>query len=118
MEKEKNGYWSGLLSGLLLAVLLFGCTYVGRQIFGIYEAKQIANGKEQSELLSNYTTTKIEVIEDTIEKYYLSGTDLATLEDGLYSGMVDALGDPYSVYYSAQELEEIQQKTEGICYGI
>ncbi|MCI5584275.1 MAG: S41 family peptidase [Lachnospiraceae bacterium] len=118
MEKEKNGYWSGLLSGLLLAVLLFGCTYVGRQIFGIYEAKQIANGKEQSELLSNYTTTKIEVIEDTIEKYYLSGTDLATLEDGLYSGMVDALGDPYSVYYSAQELEEIQQKTEGIYYGI
>lgn len=117
-KREKNGYWSGLLSGLLLAVLLFGCVYVGRQVYGIYEAKQIANGKEQSELLSDYTTTKIEVIEDTIEKYYLTGSDLATLENGLYSGMVNALGDPYSVYYSAEELEEIQQKTEGIYYGI
>ena len=65
-KREKNGYWSGLLSGLLLAVLLFGCVYVGRQVYGIYEAKQIANGKEQSELLSDYTTTKIEVIEDNI----------------------------------------------------
>ncbi|MGN1332860.1 MAG: S41 family peptidase [Lachnospiraceae bacterium] len=118
MEKEKNGYWSGLLSGLLLAVLLLGCLYVGKQVYGIYEAKQIANGKEQSELLSDYTTAKIKVIEDTIDKYYLTGTDLATMENGLYSGMVSALGDPYSVYYSAQELEEIQQKTEGIYYGI
>ncbi|MGN0305720.1 MAG: S41 family peptidase [Lachnospiraceae bacterium] len=118
MEKEKNGYWSGLLSGLLLAVLLLGCLYVGRQVYGIYEARQIADGKEQSELLSDYTTAKIKVIEDTIDKYYLTGSDLATLENGLYSGMVEALGDPYSVYYSAQELEEIQQKTEGIYYGI
>ncbi|MGN0308289.1 MAG: S41 family peptidase, partial [Lachnospiraceae bacterium] len=114
----RNGYWSGLLSGLLLAVLLLGCAYVGRQIYRIYEARQIANGKEQSELLSSYTTAKIEVIQETIEQYYLSETELSALEDGLYSGMVDALGDPYSVYYSADELKEIQQKTEGIYYGI
>lgn len=117
-KKEKNGYWSGLLSGLLLAVLLLGLAYVGHQVYRIYEARQIANGKEQAELLSEYTMAKIEVIEETIERYYLSDTQLSALEDGLYSGMVDALGDPYSVYYSADELEEIQQKTEGIYYGI
>lgn len=117
-KKGKNGYWSGLLSGLLLAVLLLGCTYVGRQVYRIYEARQIANGKEQSELLSSYTTAKIEVIQETIDQYYLSETKLTALEDGLYSGMVDALGDPYSVYYSADELKVIQQKTEGIYYGI
>lgn len=117
-KKEKNGYWSGLLSGLLLAVLLLGLAYVGHQVYRIYEARQIANGKEQAELLSEYTMAKIEVVEETIERYYLSDTQLSALEDGLYSGMVDALGDPYSVYYSADELEEIQQKTEGIYYGI
>ncbi|MGN1314328.1 MAG: S41 family peptidase [Lachnospiraceae bacterium] len=117
-KKGKNGYWSGLLSGLLLAVLLLGCAYVGRQVYRIYEARQIANGKEQSELLSSYTTAKIEVIQETIDQYYLSETKLTALEDGLYSGMVDALGDPYSVYYSADELKVIQQKTEGIYYGI
>ena len=117
-KKGKNGYWSGLLSGLLLAVLLLGCAYVGRQVYRIYEARQIANGKEQSELLSSYTTAKIEVIQEIIDQYYLSETKLTALEDGLYSGMVDALGDPYSVYYSADELKVIQQKTEGIYYGI
>lgn len=118
MEKTRNGYWSGLLSGLLLAVLLMGCLYLGKTVLGIHEARQIATGKGQNELLSEYTTSKIEIIEETIEKYYLSGSDISTLEDGIYSGMVDALGDPYSVYYSAHELEEIQQKTEGIYYGI
>ena len=117
-KKVKNGYWSGLLSGLLLAVLLLGCLYVGRQVYRIYEARQIANGKEQNELLTDYTTAKIEVIEETIGKYYFSEAELPALEDGLYSGMVDALGDPYSVYYSAAELKDIQQKTEGIYYGI
>ncbi len=118
METKKSGFWGGLLSGLLLAVLLIGCTYLVRALFGIYTAGQSGAGTGGNEVLNDYTKAKIEIIEDTIEKYYLAESDPASLEDGLYSGMVDALGDPYSVYYSADELEEIQQKSEGIYYGI
>jgi carboxyl-terminal processing protease len=118
MEKEKNGYWSGLLSGLLLAVLLIGCGYLGTQVYRIYSIKQAASTDADTELLSDYTLAKIGVIEDTIEQYYLEGTDDATLENGIYSGMLDALDDPYSTYYSAEELIEIQQKNEGFYYGI
>jgi len=118
METKKSGFWGGLLSGLLLAVLLIGCTYLVRALFGIYTAGQSGAGNGRNEVLNDYTKAKIEIIEDTIEKYYLAESDPASLEDGLYSGMVDALGDPYSVYYSADELEEIQQKSEGIYYGI
>ena len=28
------------------------------------------------------------------------------------------MGDPYSVYYTADELETLQEKTQGIYYGI
>ncbi len=118
MEKKKSAFWGGLLSGLLLAVLLIGCTQLVRTLFGIYTAAQPGARSGQDEVLNDYTRAKIEIIEDTIEKYYLEESDPEKMEDGLYTGMVDALGDPYSVYYSADELEEIQQKSEGIYYGI
>lgn len=119
--RQKNGYWSGLLSGLLLALLLLGIWYIGSQTYGIFKARQIANSQGNEAdgvLLDEYTTSKVEVIEDTIQQYYLEGTSQEVLENGIYSGLVDALQDPYSVYYSAQELEEIQMSTEGIYYGI
>ena len=119
-NNQRNGYWSGLLSGLLLAILLIGSIYIGKQVFQIFEAKKIAQEAqaEDAELLNDYTAAKVEVIEDTIKQYYLEETDRSELENGIYSGLVNALEDPYSVYYSAEELEELQMSTEGIYYGI
>ena len=120
-KMKKNGYWSGLLSGLLLAVLLIAIIYIGGQVAAIFTNKKIVDNRNagvRQELLDEYTTSKIDVIENTIEQYFLEDTDDETLENGIYSGMLNALGDPYSVYYSAEELKEIQMSSEGIYYGI
>ena len=71
-NNQKNGYWSGLISGLLLAVLLGGCIFIGSQVYRIFEAKQIAesNQAEDAKLLNEYTTAKVEVIEETIQQYF------------------------------------------------
>lgn len=118
--KSKNGYWSGLLSGLLLSILVFACVFIGKQVYHIFEVKKIAEEaqNEDAELLNDYTQAKIEVLEDTIRQYYLNDVNRSDLESGIYSGLVDALDDPYSVYYSAEELNELQMSTEGIYYGI
>ena len=118
---QRNGYWGGLLSGLLLSVLVLGIWYIGSQTYDIFKAKKIANAprtEEEGVLLDEYTTSKVEVIEDTIRQYYLEDTGSEVLENGIYAGMVAALGDPYSTYYSSEELEEIQMGAEGIYYGI
>lgn len=119
-NNKRNGYWSGLISGLLLAILLIGCVYIGNQVYRIFESKKIAesNQAEDAELLNEYTAAKVEVIEETIKQYFLEETDRNALENGIYTGMVNALDDPYSEYYSAEELEELQMSTEGIYYGI
>ena len=119
-NNQRNGYWSGLLSGLLLAILLLGGIYLGKQVFQIFEAKKIGENAqaENAELVNEYTAAKVEVIENTIKEYYLEETDRSTLENGIYTGLVNALEDPYSVYYSAEELKELQMSTEGIYYGI
>ena len=119
-NNQKNGYWSGLLSGLLLAVLLFGCIYIGTQVFQILESKKMAQEAhtEDGMLLNDYTAAKIEVIEETIQQYFLEEVDRNELENGIYDGLLTALEDPYSEYYSVEELKELQMSTEGIYYGI
>lgn len=119
-NNKKNGYWSGLISGLLLAVLVFGCVYIGSQVYRIFEAKQIAENSqsEDAELLNDYTAAKVDVIEETIQEYFLEETSRSALENGIYTGMLEALDDPYSAYYSAEDLKELQMSTEGIYYGI
>lgn len=119
-NNKRNGYWSGLISGLLLAILFIGCVYIGYQVYGIFQAKKVveSNQAEDAELLNEYTIAKVEVIEETIEQYFLEETDRSALENGIYSGMLNALEDPYSEYYSAEELKELQMSTEGIYYGI
>ena len=119
-RNQRSGYWSGLFSGLLLAVLVIGCIYIGTQVFRIFETKKMAEEAqtEDGELLNDYTAAKIEIIEETINQYFLEETSRSELENGIYEGMMTALEDPYSEYYSVEELKELQMSTEGIYYGI
>lgn len=61
---------------------------------------------------------KIDTIEEMINKHYIEGVDNETLEKGIYSGMMDSLGDPYARYYDPEEWIEAQQDFGGIYYGI
>ena len=40
------------------------------------------------------------------------------LENGLYSGYINALGDPYSVYYDEEQTKSLQESTSGEYSGI
>jgi carboxyl-terminal processing protease len=52
------------------------------------------------------------------EGYFLSEISDEELEDGIYEGLLESLGDPYSEYYTTKEFEEIMQSSSGIYYGI
>ena len=99
---------------------------MGRSAWNLFQASRAQEAASQSAaentgsdtVANQRTMDKLKLLEDTIGKYYLEGVDEQTLEKGVYDGLVKALGDPYSVYYSAEELKELQDKTEGIYYGI
>lgn len=71
-------------------------------------------------LVGDETVKKLEALEEVIEEYYYQEEDIdkEAMIDGLYSGLVDSLGDPYSVYYNEEEWQDLMQTTEGIYYGI
>lgn len=117
---EKKPFRSGLLCGLLLAVFIMGSVYAGKEIYTLirYGSLQETQAGAADAVVNAATNNKMQVIKDTIEGYYLESIDEEAMVEGVYAGMVAALGDPYSTYYSAEQLKEIQMQTEGIYYGI
>lgn len=63
---------------------------------------------------------KLRLLEDCIREYYYEPEDatVETLETGLYRGLMDSLGDPYTVYYTPEEYNSMTEETSGVYKGI
>lgn len=111
---DKRKFINGLLTGLFLAVIIAGATYGGRKAVTVW--KQYHSQEESgagAEVVSARTMQKLQLIEDIIEENYaLDMVDSKAMENGIYQGLVDSLQDPYSAYYSAEEMQEQQEKME------
>ena len=44
----------------------------------------------------DFIDKKIEVIEKTLDKYYVGELDKTAMEEGIYKGLVSSVGDPYT----------------------
>lgn len=122
MEKmsDKRKFINGLITGLFLAIVIVGATYAGKGAVAVWKQHTMQeDGADTGEAVSAKTMQKLQLIEDIIEENYaLEMADSETMENGIYRGLVDSLQDPYSAYYSAEEMQGQQEKLEGVYYGI
>jgi len=120
--KKSNAFLKGLVTGLAAAVVIsLGAIAVGRLAYKnlTVTTKATENGAATAQsVVNSKTMQKMQVLQDTINSYYMEDTDADALQEGAYHGMVEALEDPYSTYYSTEELEETQKAIQGIYYGI
>lgn len=99
----------GAVTGVLCVSLVLGGGYVGLQ----------KAGRAGSNVLSDVVVTqKIKYLEDIIDQNYLEDVDEDSLKEGIYTGLLYGLGDPYSRYYTEEEYEEEMRDTEGSYSGI
>lgn len=108
----------GMFTGIFGALLVVGIAYLG---FGMQAAMQRQDQPvfKDGSVVDERLVSKLQLLEDYIDKYYyLDEVGNGELQTGIYRGMMDALGDPYTVYYSAEELDVFMQQAEGTYYGI
>lgn len=115
-KKEKKVHrlpWflGGIIAGFLITI-----------VFGAAAGKtDTANTKvSENSVLNEETVDKLDVLKEYIDTYYYEPADATeeTLQNGLYNGLMDSLGDPYTVYYTKEEFAEFMQESEGTYYGI
>jgi carboxyl-terminal processing protease len=112
--KHKRQVSTGVL---IIAVLLAFVAGNRLQTIGDYFFAPYTNKGNQT-LSQNLDFKTVESVYDTLKQKYDGKLDMAKLQDGLNKGLVDAAGDPYTTYLSAQEAKEFKDDLEGTFSGI
>ena len=124
-QKKRTGFGSGMFVGFLLGVLLLGIgVTVGAHVYTSSTNQYLIispSGIKQtakSDILTNKTVKKIDELMSYIDLYYNDDYDEEDIRNAIYAGTLEGLGDPYSVYYTADEYKDMQINTSGNYYGI
>lgn len=104
--ERKNGFTRGALCGalaMLIMVMVFDILFEGSQ-----------------SVLTDSTEKKLNMIQKLINAEYLYTDEMSeeTLNESAIKGYVEGLGDPYSVYYDAEETKSLYESTQGEFGGI
>ena len=133
MKRKDNGaFWGGLVLGMMGTLLITGLLVLAFWNAGKAAMQKNGGGSDGSVGISSsekktkdqgFVTeemiTKINYIANLIhEGFFLDEVSDEDLENGIYEGLMNALNDPYSEYYTKAEFEEIMQSSSGIYYGI
>jgi carboxyl-terminal processing protease len=89
----------------LVVLLLILCVAVG------YGAAQLGNGTMSQ-------SKKLSTLQMLINQYYLEDADEEELDEGVFKGYVEQLDDPYSVYYTKEEYDDLKEDDSGYYDGI
>lgn len=110
MEDNRSSFRRGAAAGAFGAVLC--CVVIGSALStGLFDGNH-------GGLPVRAIQDKVSSLQAIIDDHFLFDEDLAQVENGIYKGMMAGLGDPYSVYYTAEELETMMEQTNGEYVGI
>lgn len=113
------GFVGGLLAGILIMGIV-SAVFIHQRTVSLVGAGALntSTAAEEDSMLEDPVLDKLHLLENSIDRYYLESVNKSDLEESLYHGFVAGLGDPYSTYYSKEELEKVMEATEGVYYGI
>lgn len=116
-----NGVGKGIFIGILIAaVVIIGGTFGFCKITGtaLIIGGNKASSVEYTQILDEEAVDKIDELNTYLSLQYYEDVDEDALKESMYKGLMEGLGDPYSVYYTAEEYAEMQVSTTGEYYGI
>lgn len=117
--KNKKSFFKGALSGALAVLLIMSIVSCGVNLPGTSKtSKKSSSTSNSEELLDDSTKAKLELLEQLVDESYSGDIDMDDLQEGLYRGYIDGLGDKYSVYYDEDETKALMQSTSGEFGGI
>lgn len=115
-RRRGGGFGGGLILGiaatLAVALAVVGVLF-GANVIQVADRNEIKNNVMTAEV-----TKKLNELIGEIGLYYYEDVDTEDLVTGIYKGLFEGLGDPYSEYYTKQEYEDIMINATANYYGI
>ncbi len=110
-------FLKGLICGVLLAVLLGGGVFFAKTLIFDRDPDGVVEG-DGPKTFDEKALKQIQLLRDSIRSSYLYEVDEQAMLDEISRGVMKSLGDPYSVYYTESEYEDMLNSTDGTYYGI
>lgn len=99
--------YKNLKSRLVFLVTIF-------TVFVLASCAQVRkNDSNDEQYLKNFKT-----VYKFLQQYYVEEVDSRTLYEGALKGMMESLGDPYTVYLDIQDMRGLNDTTSGNFYGV
>lgn len=127
-KESKNRFWKGVLvgalvtafAGLIIVGMSTGIFMIGQTVIDKAESQLSESGgpSEDSGLDMDRVEVKVSQIQEIIDQMFLFDEDKSKVEEGIYTGLMYGLEDPYSVYYTKENYLQLKESTEGIYCGI
>ena len=118
-QKKEHGFKFGVLTGVLgtaAVVLAAGAVLFAH---GNLKVSETAGTSQTAQtVLDDGTLSKLDELMGQINLNYYEDVDASDLQEGLYSGLLEGLNDPYSAYYTEEEYKDLMEQTQGNFYGI
>lgn len=113
----KKSYFAGLITGVIWGIAVIFILII---LSNIIESELTESGKISDNVGTSALTgsSKSSIIKQYIDKYFMEDVDNDILTEGMYKGMLESLNDPYSVYYTKDEVESLKQSSEGEYVGL
>ena len=111
----RRGFFSGILTVAFIAaagLLVYTVLNLGSAGF------RTAENSGSASVGSSQVEQKTERLKALIDQYYLDDVDESAMVEGMYAGMLNGLGDPYTVYYTEEEFNALMESTSGEYKGI
>ena len=116
MENNQGQKAYKLIMLLIIVVIITSLVTAFATYQYLTSSNGLAAGKTTSSLSGlEYTLSRFR---SELEKKYIGEINDEDLIEGAIKGYVAAVGDPYTVYYTKEEMEDIMQETNGNYVGI
>ena len=117
MDKErKNRIYKIIMIVAIAVFITFMVTSISLYTYFVNNPISITS-KSSSSSSKDIASTLLKY-KEIIDKYYLGDVDEEKLKEGAIKGYIEGLGDPYTEYISADEMEDYLSDTMGNFVGI
>lgn len=104
--KNRKSFISGLIVGMIIIITINTLFFGFKIVLGMSGKANLASSE------------KLEKILRYLNKYYVDDIDMKDLEEGMYRGIVDGVGDPYTIYLNEKQYNSFMTQTAGRYAGI
>ena len=113
---NNKGKFKYFALGMLVATLWF--LVIGGIVLCIRGGLSLLKPSSENGAVSEQNIEKMEYFQDLLQTYYYEDISDEELADGVMYGLMETVGDPYTCYYSVEEMKELTEDIEGVFHGI